>query len=73
MAIPPFGAPPAKSRVRKNSTGSTFTRKRLNLIEGSNVTLTVADDAVNDEVDITIAAAAGGAGSEPTASDWMGF
>lgn len=73
MPPPPFGAPPAKSRVRKNSAGSTFTRKRLNLIEGSNVTLTVADDSVNDEIDITIAAASGGSASEPTASDWMGF
>jgi len=43
--------------VRKNSAGSTFTRPRLNLIEGSNVTLTVADDAVDGEVDITVAAA----------------
>src|SRR6187431_1069248 len=40
--------------VRKNSTGSDFTRRRLNLIEGTNVTLTVADDAGDDEVDITI-------------------
>lgn len=45
--------------VRKNSAGTVFTRRQLNLIEGSNVTLTVADDAGNDEVDITIAAAAG--------------
>lgn len=36
------------------------TRNRLNLIEGANVTLTVADDAGNDEVDVTIAASAGG-------------
>src|SRR6186997_2222373 len=43
--------------VRKNSTGSDFTRRRLNLIEGTNVTLTVADDAGDDEVDITITAA----------------
>lgn len=46
--------------VRKNSTGTVFERRRLNLIEGSNVTLTVADDAGNDEVDITIAASGGG-------------
>lgn len=47
--------------VRKNSTGSTFTRQRLNFIEGSNVTLTVADDVGNGEVDITIESV--GAGS----------
>lgn len=44
-------------QVRKNSAGSTFTRRRVNLIEGSNVTLTVADDSGSDEVDVTIAAA----------------
>lgn len=37
-------------------------RRRLNFIEGTNVTLTIADDSVNDEVDITITAA-GGSGS----------
>ncbi len=46
-----------QSVVRKNSAGSELIRRRLNLIEGSNVTLTVADDAVGDEVDITLAAA----------------
>ena len=40
--------------VRKNSTGSVFTRSRLNFIEGSGATLTVADDGT--EVDITVAA-----------------
>lgn len=54
-------------KVRKNSAGSVFQRTQLNLIEGSNVTLTVADDAVDGEVDITIAAAAGG-GTESAAN-----
>jgi hypothetical protein len=52
----------ARVGVRKNSTGSVFERRRLNLIEGSGVTLTVADDSGNEEVDITIAAAGGGGG-----------
>ena len=43
--------------TRKNSTGTVFTRSRLNLIEGANVTITMADDAGNNEVDVTIAAA----------------
>lgn len=43
------------SRVRKNSTGSTFEEPRLNFIEGAGVTLTIADDTTDDEVDITIA------------------
>lgn len=37
-------------------------RRRINFIEGTNVTLTISDDTVNDEVDITISAA-GGSGS----------
>jgi hypothetical protein len=46
--------------VRKNGGADVGTRARLNLIEGSGVTLTVADDAGDGEVDVTIAAAAGG-------------
>lgn len=34
------------------------TRTTLNLIEGSNVTLTVADNSGSDRVDVTVAAAA---------------
>lgn len=45
--------------VRKNSGADIGTRRRLNLIEGSNVTLTVTDDGGDSEVDITIAAAGG--------------
>lgn len=45
----------ARVGVRKNSAGSTFERRRINLIEGSGVTLTVADDSANEEVDVTIA------------------
>jgi len=35
-------------------------RRTLNLIEGTNVTLTIADDSVNDRVNVTIAASGGG-------------
>jgi hypothetical protein len=62
VAYDPPGAAGSSVDVRKNSTGSTFTRSRINFIEGSNVTLTVADDAGNDEVDVTIAASSGGGG-----------
>jgi hypothetical protein len=41
--------------VRKNSGPDVGSRRRLNLIEGSNVTLTVADDPTDEEVDVTIA------------------
>ena len=59
----------SRIRVRKNSTGDGFTRRRVNLIEGTNVTLTVADDSANDEVDVTIDAA--GAGGAPTTADYL--
>ena len=52
----------ARTIVRKNSTGSDLIRRRVNLIEGSNVTLTVADDAANNEIDVTIASSGGGSG-----------
>lgn len=45
-----------KVGVRKNSTGTVFTRQQINLIEGSNITLTVADDAGTPEIDVTITA-----------------
>ena len=35
-------------------------RRTINLIEGTNVTLTVADDVANDRVNVTITAAGGG-------------
>jgi hypothetical protein len=50
----------ARLKVRKNSGTDVGTRRRLNFIEGANVTLTVADDPTNEEVDVTIAAAGGG-------------
>jgi hypothetical protein len=56
-------------RLRKNSTGSDFARGRINLIEGSNVTITMADDPGNDEIDVTIAASGGGGGGGSVATD----
>lgn len=55
--------------VRKNSGANVGTRSRLNLIEGANVTLTVADDGSDGEVDVTIAAASGGVTPESTTYD----
>lgn len=43
------------------------TRKRINFIEGSNVTITATDDSGSNEVDVTIAAA-----SAPTVPDASG-
>jgi hypothetical protein len=52
----------ARVAVNKNSGATVGTRRRLNFIEGANVTLTIADDAGNEEVDVTIAASGGGGG-----------
>ena len=46
--------------VVKKAGSTVGTRKTLNLIEGSNVTLTVADNSGSDRVDVTVAASAAG-------------
>lgn len=52
-----------KLAVRKNSTGGDVgTRRRINFIEGSNVTITIADDAGDNELDVTIASSGGSSG-----------
>jgi len=52
----------SRVRVRKNSGASDVgARRRLNLIEGSNITLTIADDPTDEEIDITVAASGGSA------------
>jgi hypothetical protein len=48
----------ARVNVRKGGT-SVGTRRSINLIEGTNVTINVTDDATNEKVDITINAAGG--------------
>lgn len=50
----------ARVAVSKNSGATVGTRREINFIEGANITLTVADDAGNEEVDVTIDAATGG-------------
>lgn len=53
-------ADPQPVTIRKNSGANVGTRSRLNLIEGTGVTMTIADDAGDDEVDITINSSGGG-------------
>lgn len=50
----------ARVTVRKNSGVNVGSRRRINFVEGSNITLTVADDAGNEEVDVEIASSGGG-------------
>lgn len=49
----------ARVQVRKNSGATVGTRRALNFIEGSGVSITVADDGSSEEVDITIAGGSG--------------
>lgn len=56
-----------KVAVRKNSTGGDVgTRRRLNFVEGANITLTITDDVVDNEVDIVITGTGGGGGGYDT-------
>ena len=52
--------PLGKNVVRKNSGADVGDRNRINFIEGANITLTVADDGVGDEIDVTIESSAAG-------------
>ncbi len=53
----------ARLAVRKNGTGATVgTRRRLSVNEGTGITLTVVDDPVDEEVEVTISTSAGGVG-----------
>ncbi len=56
------GAPTVE--VSKNSAAAVGTRRTLNLIEGTNITLTIADDAGGDEIDVTIAGSGGATADE---------
>lgn len=55
----------ARTAVSKNSGATIGTRRRLNLIEGTNITLTVVDDVGNEEVDVTIDSAGGSGLTHP--------
>lgn len=50
-----------KIRVSKNGT-LVGTRQELNLVEGSNITITEVDDSANNRVNVTIAASGGSGG-----------
>jgi hypothetical protein len=52
-----------KTAIRKNSGTDTGSRPRINFIEGTNITLTIADDPTDNEVDVTIASSGGSGGA----------
>jgi len=47
----------ARVSVSRNSGATLGTRRRINFIEGTNITIVPSDDAGNEEVDVTISAA----------------
>jgi hypothetical protein len=53
----------ARLTVRKNSGADVGSRRRLNFIEGTGVTLTIADDSANEETDVTITSTPAGGGT----------
>jgi len=53
----------ARVAVSKNSGATVGTRRRINFIEGTSITLTITDDSGNEEVDVTIASSGGPGGS----------
>lgn len=59
----------ARVTVRKNTGANVGSRRRLNLIEGAGITLTVTDDVADEEVDVNIAMA-GAAGVYKLAPDY---
>lgn len=63
----------ARTSVSKNSAADVGARRTLNFIEGTNITLTIADDAGGEEIDITIDAAAGAGSPLTTKGDIFGY
>ena len=51
----------ARVGVKKNGS-LVASRRAINFVEGSNITLTIVDDSGNEEVDVLITGAAGGGG-----------
>lgn len=65
-----FWRPPGGGAVDVKEGGTLVgSRSAINLIAGSGVTLSVTDDAANDEVDVEIAASGGGGGGSLTYLD----
>jgi hypothetical protein len=56
----------ARVTVRKNSGADIGSRRKLNLSEGSGMTITIADDPANEEIDVVLSATAGGGTNSAT-------
>lgn len=51
----------ARTTLRRNSGSDVGARRRINLIEGSGVSLTIADDPANEELDVVLSSTGGSA------------
>lgn len=60
----------AYHRTRVNSGGATSTRRGLNLIQGSGVSLSIGDDPASDETDVTISATSVGGNGDSRHTDY---
>jgi len=57
----PKGDPGSNTVILRKNTGLNIgNRPRINLIEGTNIIITVTDDIANDELDVVIDAIGGG-------------
>lgn len=62
----------ARTIVRKNTGADVGARRRLNFVEGTNVTITVTDVPGSEELIVNIAAASGGAAASRAFDLMMG-
>ena len=58
-----------KVGVSRNGGTALGTRKRINFVEGTNVTIAVSDNPTNDCVDVSVTSTGGGGGGTTTGAD----
>jgi hypothetical protein len=63
----------ARVIARQNSGADVGARRRLNFIEGASTSITVVDDAGNEEIDVTIAVSGIGAGTVTSVAGGVGI
>ena len=67
--LPPRAKMNARVGVRVNAPGggtTEYLRRAVRFLAGSGITLSLVDDAANEEVELTITSTGGGGGSAPT-------
>lgn len=64
---------PSKTKASKNGGASVGARPQINIIEGTNITATVADNAGTNSIDITLAASNGPAATTAVGITVNGF